>query len=229
MYKKHHYILFVILQAAMSVYIYSYFPFESSKNAICVYLLQLPIWMMFTYLKIPKADGQNSQKWRERYLFCLFLGFGISILVLIIALVIASFFAAVTGKDMALVLINSFVPLHIISLIFGTWFFAKEIERLKYFGLDYQETIDDRETFEEPLDIGHPDKVETLKMLTILNLDNRIGTNELKNRYFELSKLYHPDRLNQMGQEDRQVAENEFKRIKRAYEFIKKQIESGEL
>ena len=47
----------------------------------------------------------------------------------------------------------------------------------------------------------------------------------LKKRYFELSKLYHSDRLSQLREEDKQVAEAEFKRIKKAYEYLKKHIE----
>ena len=64
-----------------------------------------------------------------------------------------------------------------------------------------------------------------LKMLTILDLDIRVGGEDLKRRYFDLSKLYHSDRLAHLKDEDRQVAEGEFKRIKKAYEYLKKHIE----
>ena len=56
----------------------------------------------------------------------------------------------------------------------ATWFFSKEVERLKFFGLDYQSTIYEKEQDEEFSDILGPDKIEMLKMLTILDLDNKV-------------------------------------------------------
>ena len=229
MYNKTHYILFVIIQALISSLIFFNFPFENSKNSIISYLAEIPGWLIITFFKMPKRDKKYDTKWRERFTFCFFLGYGTSALFLILGVVGASFFAAVTGFDMSKVLIGSFIPLHTISLMLATWFFSKEVERLKYYGLDYQNNFHESGHDEDFVDASEPEKLETLKMLTILDLDTKVGSKNLKNRYFELSKLYHPDRLAQLKDEDRQVAEIEFKRIKKAYDFLQQQIKEGKL
>ena len=114
----------------------------------------------------------------------------------------------------------SFIPLHTLSIFISTWFFSKEITRLKYFGLDYRENIQ----FEESEDDDANDKNQVLLMLTVLDLKPNVKINELKKRYFDLSKLYHPDRLNNLKEGEKKIAEKEFKRIKKAYELIKQHI-----
>ena len=225
MYKKSHYILFAIFQAVISSLIFFNFPYESSKNAIILYLVEIPGWLIITFLKMPKRGKEKDKTWRERFIFCFFLGYGNSALFLILGIIAAFFFSAVIGLDISSVLITSFVPLHTISLMLATWFFSKEVERLKFYGLDYQNNIYEKEKDEDFSDISEPDKIEMLKMLTILDLDIRVGGEDLKRRYFDLSKLYHSDRLAHLKDEDRQVAEGEFKRIKKAYEYLKKHIE----
>ena len=204
-------------------------PFEGSKNAIFSYLIEVPGWLLITFFKMPKARGEDQPRWISRFFFCFFLGLGTSILFLIVAMVVVLFFTAVTGFDMSYALKSTFIPTHSISLALATWFFAKEIERLKYFGLDYQNNIQDSDFANEFNDVSRPEKMETLKMLTILDLKSNVGMKELRARYFHLSKLYHPDRLMELNDTDRKVAEDEFKRIKNAYEYLLSQIESGEL
>ena len=178
---------------------------------------------------MPKVEKDLKDKWREKFLFCLFLGFGTSALFLIIGQIIASFFAAVTGLNMGRILIGSFIPFHLISLVLSTWFFSKEIERLNYFGLEYQSNMGESESDDELIDTSETEKLTTLKMLTILNLKTTVKMDELKSRYFELSKIYHPDRLNELEVKDREIAEREFKRIKEAYDYLKEQIAKGNI
>ena len=225
MYKKSHYIFFVIIQTIISFFVFFNSPFESAKNSIISYLVEIPGWLMITFLKMPERVKGNDKMWLERFIFCFFLGYGNSALFLILGIIVAFFFAAVTGLNISNVLFVSFIPLHTISLILATWFFSKEVERLKFYGLDYQNNINEGEQDEDLTEISGPEKMEMLKMLTILDLDTRVKFKDLKKRYFELSKLYHPDRLSQLHDDDRQVAEIEFKRIKKAYEYLKKHVE----
>ena len=74
MYKKSHYILFAFIQALMSSLVFFYLPFERSKNAILLYLLEVPGWLIITSLKMPKREKENEKAWRERFIFCFFLG-----------------------------------------------------------------------------------------------------------------------------------------------------------
>lgn len=229
MYKKSHSIYFIISLTLLSSLAFSFFPYDRSKNAIVVYLVELPFWILFTFFKMPKAESSLEAVRKNRFIFCVSLGFGTSILFVIIGVILALFFSAVAGLDMVKVLTVSFLPLHVISIALSTWFFSKEIARLNYFGLDYHSKIEGSDNEEETLDVSEPDKLEIVKMLTVLSLDAHVKLGNLKNRYFELSKIYHPDRLNQMKQDDRKIAEKEFKRIKKAYEFLKEKLENGDL
>ncbi len=205
------------------------FSFDRSKNAILVYLLELPFWILFTSYKVPKAETGLEEIRKNRFIFCVSLGFGTSILFIILGVIVALFFSAVMGLDMGKVLVISFLPLHVFSLISSTWFFSKEIARLNYFGLDYHSRIEESDNEEEALDVSEPDKLEIVKALTVLNLEANVKSDKLKGRYFELSKIYHPDRLNLMELDDRKIAEKEFKRINKAYEFLKEKIDNGDL
>ena len=162
MYNKIHYIIFVLLQGCIGPYVYLTSSYESSKNGIIAYLVELPLWAFFTFYKMPKVEIDLKDKWRDKFLFCLFLGFGTSALFLIIGQIIASFFAAVTGLNMGRILIGSFIPFHLISLVLSTWFFSKEIERLNYFGLEYQSNMGESESDDELIDNSEIEKLTTL-------------------------------------------------------------------
>tara|TARA_X000000950_G_scaffold279702_1_gene372898 strand:+ start:753 stop:1274 length:522 start_codon:yes stop_codon:yes gene_type:complete len=172
---------------------------------------------------LPKTENKNGIKWQDRFFFCFFLGFGLSVIFLILLIVIIFFFSAVFGANLNNTISLSFIPLHSLSIFISTWFFSKEITRLKYFGLDYRENIQLDDT-EDDFNI---DKDKTMEMFTVLDLRSNATIEELKKRYFDLSKIYHPDRLNGLQDKEKKTAEREFRRIKKAYEAIKKHIKKN--
>ena len=99
MYKKSHSIYFVIFVTFISSLTFFLLPFDRSKNAILVYLFELPFWILFTFYKVPKAENGLEEIRQNRFIFCVSLGFGTSILFVILGIVGALFFSAVTGFD----------------------------------------------------------------------------------------------------------------------------------
>jgi DnaJ domain len=59
----------------------------------------------------------------------------------------------------------------------------------------------------------------------VLGLKGKVTMNDVKKRYRELVSLYHPDKVNHLGEKLRQVAEEEIKEINEAYEYFKKRYE----
>lgn len=57
----------------------------------------------------------------------------------------------------------------------------------------------------------------------ILGLQYPCSKEEIKNRYYELAKKHHPDKLQHLSQEERDKNEQEFKKINVAYELLTKQ------
>ena len=68
------------------------------------------------------------------------------------------------------------------------------------------------------------DEFDTGKLLFLLNLEAPLTADKLKKRYREISLLYHPDRLAQMSEKQREVAEAEFKRLTNAKELLEKTL-----
>ena len=58
----------------------------------------------------------------------------------------------------------------------------------------------------------------------ILGLAPGAGFAEIKAAYRELSKQYHPDKVNHLGEEFRKVAEEKMKEINEAYQHLKKRF-----
>lgn len=60
----------------------------------------------------------------------------------------------------------------------------------------------------------------------ILNISKNVSLNELKKRYRELAKKYHPDILNANNVSQKELEEGvvKFRKINEAYELIKKNL-----
>lgn len=60
----------------------------------------------------------------------------------------------------------------------------------------------------------------------ILGIDGYYDALELKKKYFEKVKEYHPDKVASLGEALRQVAHDEMQKINAAYEFLKQKFEN---
>ena len=77
--------------------------------------------------------------------------------------------------------------------------------------------------------LEHSTFTEIEEALCLLNLDAELDEGTLRNRYHQLSLLYHPDRLNTMSENTKKVAEKEFQRIQNAYELLKIALKNNRL
>jgi DnaJ like chaperone protein len=72
---------------------------------------------------------------------------------------------------------------------------------------------------------GHFIKVEDVeKDYAVLGLKSTATLSEVKAAYRELCKKYHPDRVQHLGDEFRQISEEKIKEINKAYDIIKKKL-----
>ncbi len=69
----------------------------------------------------------------------------------------------------------------------------------------------------EPLKMRQSEKQ---KCAAILGVPEKAGEQEIKRRYRELAKLYHPDRYSKDSAEQQKMAHDRFLEIQRAYEFL---------
>ncbi|WP_054852203.1 TerB family tellurite resistance protein [Olleya sp. ITB9] len=58
---------------------------------------------------------------------------------------------------------------------------------------------------------------------TILEIDKSASVNQIKKAYRNMAKKYHPDRVEHLGEEHKKGAEDKFKQVQKAYEFIQKE------
>jgi len=73
--------------------------------------------------------------------------------------------------------------------------------------------------FESIIAMNNPSLQSAYK---ILQLDENASMEEIKNSFRKLSKLYHPDKVEHLGDEFKQEASKNFQNILNAYELIKK-------
>lgn len=222
-------VFFVILLAFCSGLFYG-LPGEQAKKTLVIFICEFPLWGLYTLKRLAPLNNAQlaSGLWRSKFFFALFLGYGLGILFFVVGMVILSFVSAISGMDLGVLFFYCFPLLKAAPMIAAISYLEIEIGRLFSWGLDYREKM----VFDGPSpeeDITTQGMGETLIMLTILDLEPDLTMESLKERYRELVKLYHPDRLAAMGDGERETAEQEFKRIKRAYELVKSQLEKGNL
>lgn len=56
---------------------------------------------------------------------------------------------------------------------------------------------------------------------TVLGVERNASADEIKKAYRRLVNTYHPDKVNHMGEEFRELAEKKFKKIQEAYQQLK--------
>ena len=55
----------------------------------------------------------------------------------------------------------------------------------------------------------------------ILKVDRQASQKEIREAYLQMASQYHPDKVLHLGEEFRELAENRFKEIQRAYEALR--------
>ena len=64
---------------------------------------------------------------------------------------------------------------------------------------------------------------DTDSAYTILEIEPGASDEEVKKAYRRMALKYHPDRVNHLGEDFKKAADEKFKKVKEAYEMIKKQ------
>lgn len=64
---------------------------------------------------------------------------------------------------------------------------------------------------------------DTDSACTILEIEPGASDEEVKKAYRRMAMKYHPDRVNHLGEDFKKAADEKFKKVKEAYEMIKKQ------
>lgn len=57
----------------------------------------------------------------------------------------------------------------------------------------------------------------------ILEIDKTATTDQIKKAYRNMAKKYHPDRVEHLGEEHKKGAEEKFKQVQKAYEFLQEE------
>lgn len=208
----------------LPVLIFYFVTIDTDKKSILALLSNLPFWILLSYRQLPK----KHELFQSKLKFMVALGFGLNSFLFIIFLTLLTLFSAIVGADLAKTYQWFFPILIILSAYFSLRFHQREMARLNTYGLDYHYT-QAPEDHSSAYGSENITMNETLRMLAILNLDADVTEEKLKERYRQLANLYHPDTLMNMSEEKRKVAEEEFKRIKNAYEVVSSQIKEGRL
>jgi hypothetical protein len=218
-------LVFLSIQLTSASVVFYLSPLPKDMTTILVFLILLPSWLYMTYKQIPK----NLEIWKQKFIFVVFIGFGISVMTFTLQVVGVLFLTAATGKPYNTFYFYSFPLMILTSKFIGLKFHQGEMFRYIHHGLNYNENmvIDEGENGINIAEFASMD--ETLRQLTILNLEPDVTMEELKKRYLTLAQLFHPDRLEGMSEQQKLNAEEEFKRIKKAYEIVKAQIENNRL
>lgn len=215
----------VLILSAISGFLFFLFIalFETPRNPPVSYILAfsitIPLKFALGFIYTPKEDG-----WRKEATRITFFSFGMSFAIGVIGLLVIAFFAAATGQNWGLfgrvgsslfVALGEYVAL---GYIIG------EIRNFLVFGIKYLDNMEIKTNrnmdFTESSFFN--ENKELVHHLSILNLSENHSEEDLQKRYRELASLYHPDRMNNMSERQKQIAEAEFKRIKTSYDYLKK-------
>jgi DnaJ like chaperone protein len=74
--------------------------------------------------------------------------------------------------------------------------------------------------FEQIKSLFHKD---TSSFYKVLGIDESASNDEIKKAYRKMAVKHHPDKFNQLGEEQQKAAKNKFQKIQEAYEHIKKE------
>lgn len=193
------------------------------KKSLVSLLSLFPFWVLINYWQLPKKKENEDSK----MLFMLALGYGLNCFLFIIFVTFLLFLNAVMGLNF-LSLYKFFFPfICFFAGMLALFFHQREMGRFHYYGLDYHKHA--KIKGEENSESEYASMDQTLKALSLLGLEADLNLDDLKKRYHELAFLYHPDTLASMDEKRRQIAEEEFKRIKHAYEIVEANLKNGRL
>lgn len=190
--------------------------------AFLSFLPLLTIVLFVAYNYWPKGEGPRMFRFFQD--FVLSIGAGMA---LYLSANIFLFFLVAMGLDSDGVFSTLLETLAIILFWTGYgFFFHYQKQKVQLLGMNWTEI----ESEDDPtVDMEHSSYDEIEEALHLLNLEPDLTEKTLKERYHELSLLYHPDRLNSMSEKSRGVAEREFKRIQSAYELLKISLKNERL
>lgn len=199
-------------------------PIGSAPNAAFVsFLPSLGIAFFQTLRTWPAGEGPRFSRFFQD--FVLSLGAGLA---LFLALMVFQFFIVALGASAE----GLFSRLIEAIAFLGFWagfgiFFHFQRLKAQHLGMNWTEieVVDDDPTVE----LEHESFTEIQEALLVLNLDEDVDEKRLKERWHQLSLLYHPDRLSSMSEQTRKVAEAEFQRIQQAYELVKIALKNDRL
>ena len=86
---------------------------------------------------------------------------------------------------------------------------------------NHKNTHDDSRDEQQPPPSTQPKSDMELQYAKVLGLSGNISPDDLKRRWRDLSKQYHPDNVQHLGPKLREVAEREMKDINIAYQYFK--------
>ena len=110
----------------------------------------------------------------------------------------------------------SIINLIIKKLNFSQSNFDKEKKQNRKTNNNSESKENQRNGFNEPSNWQKEEK----KYLDILGIDEKFTSDEIKRKYRELLSKYHPDKVNHLGEEFQQIADNKTREIIAAYDFI---------
>ena len=197
--------------------------FRGRLNESMLILLVAEIYLLvFTFIKFPGESGPLKNR---KISLSFQIGTGIFLGGVIVGTVASFFFAAIPGIRIESVLTLGFSFSFMISFYLGINAVTKRKEAYLYYGLSFEEDMVGPSDFSGFQSETHSHaEFGTGKLLFLLNLEAPLTADKLKKRYREISLLYHPDRLAQMSEKQREVAEAEFKRLTNAKELLEKTL-----
>lgn len=210
-----------ILSYIFFIGLLTYFRGRLNESMLILFLAEIYLFA-YTLIKFPGERGPLKNK---KISLSFQIGTGIFLGGVIIGTVASFFFAAITGIRIESVLTLGFSLTFMTSFYLGLNAVTKRKEAYRYYGLSFEEDMVGPTDFSgNRSDSGVSDEFDTEKLLFLLNLEAPLTRAKLKERFHEISLLYHPDRLAQMSEKQRSIAEAEFKRLTNAKELLEKTL-----
>ena len=187
-----------------------------SDFGLFYYFILLGI-LLWSTIKLYKSDYIRLSK----YVFIIFsylFGFGLFFLAVGTALTPTGFGWRIFYL---FIIIITFVIIHYIfySITTEERFIENEDEEFGKEENKDEKKYEEEESFEE--DYAEGEDLDS-KYANILGLKGKVTFTEIKNSYKNKMKEYHPDKVDNMGEKLKNLAEKESKMINEAYEYFKK-------